>query len=169
MVRGYRDAIVQVRNYAVNGTPLDPLAGNLSPHERDAINELIANGWVTPATATNPSTRQPKLYLSGVEISAYPDLLLEAPAPRGGGLRTGALKMYFPKTRDLDPGTGSEMATLLYYYLSVTLGQATAHPSLCQIYDARQDVTYSASARHARLLTNLNSAATMIAAIWPVI
>lgn len=167
LYRSYSNAKKQVRRLAIEGQPIDLLAPDLDDHEREVLKLLLDNRWSVPAPmALNPYTRQPAMTVEGVDISALPDLYLAEDGV--SRRRSGALKLYMPK-RELSANAGKWMASLLYTYLRDTLGDESADPGLCLVYDVRADEYHSATSSYKRLFTNIENACRMIRAVWPTL
>jgi hypothetical protein len=160
-IRSYQAARNVVRDFAVNGTPLT--IDDLRPHEAEVIALLQQNQWALPAaSASLPATTRREMSLNGVEIKAYPDLLLH------DNLGRGALKLYFAKA-ELSPDVGQQMANLLYYFQHEIAGDDSANANLCIVHDVRGDVEYRASKNYKRMIRNIESACEFIRVIWPTL
>ncbi len=133
-------------------------------HEAEVVSLLVESNWELPAaSASMPPTTNRELILNGVEIKAYPDLLLVNASSRG------ALKFYFGKTEKLSPDVGQQMANLLYYFQREVLDDASADANLCIVHDVRQDAEYRATKNYKRMLKNIESACEFIKALWPTL
>ncbi|MBK8235897.1 MAG: hypothetical protein IPK74_10095 [Deltaproteobacteria bacterium] len=160
--KSYVDARERIRAFAIQRQPLS-IAG-MRDHEAEIIQCLVDNEWAPPAPqSSRPPTRDRELLVEGVEIKAYPDLLCSD--PQSG--RDGAIKFYFGKSAPLDPSVAQHMATVLYYFEREIMTNQRVHPSLCAVYDVRQDVEYIASKSTKRLMGNIEAACTFIKAVWP--
>jgi len=161
----YTNAIAQIQAHVVDGGALQPDGRGLKPHEREVVVQLLQDGWRCPAPhASRPQKDREPMVLRGVEISVYPDLILGDAT--GKSRRTGALKLYLAKGRDLDEQVGAWMASFLYQYQVTVAGDKSASPDLCMVYDVRQTKCYEAGKSHKRLFQNVETACQMIAAVW---
>lgn len=160
--RSYVDARERIRAFAIQQQPLS--TAGMRDYEGEVIQCLIDSAWCPPTPqSVRPPTRDRELLVEGVEIKAYPDLLCLD--PQSG--RDGAIKFYFGKSTALDPGVAQHMATVLYHFERDILANQRVHPSLCTVYDVRQDVEYTASKSTKRLMGNIEAACTFIRAVWP--
>ena len=166
-MRSYAAALAQVKGYLVQGTPLNPEATNLAEYEREILQHLVSVEWRLPAgaTAVYPNTQQATMSLGGVEISVVPDMYLEMVSH--GTRRTGAIKFFVAKSRELRAEPGKWMASLLYRYMLDQLHDPSVDPDLCCIYDIRQDEHHWATKSHKRLFQHIENACLLINAVWP--
>lgn len=162
--KSYADTRERIRAFAIHQKQLS--TAGMREYEGEVVTCLIDNAWTPPTShSTRPPTRDRELLVEGVEIKAYPDLLCSDPQ----NLQEGAIKFYFGKTLPLDPSVAQQMATVLYYFEREVPGNERIHPSLCTVYDVRQDLEYVASKSTKRLISNIEAACTFIAAVWPAL
>lgn len=136
---------------------------DLRPHEAEVVSLLIASEWALPAaSASIPPATKRELVLNGVEIKAYPDLLLDDEGMRG------ALKFHFAKDA-LSPDVGQQMSNLLYYFQREVVSDDSANANLCIVHDVRSDIEYRAGKNFKRMLKNVESACEFIKVMWPTL
>lgn len=167
VVKSYSGAIRQIQNFAIDKRPLNPDASDLEQHEQEVIEELLNNDWSVPAAKASRPGKTNAMKVKGVEISVFPDLLLSEST--GKKSKTGALKFYCPKSRELDAEVGRWMASFLFHYSHKILADGDADPNLCMIYDIRADEYYEAGKSYKRLFQNVESACVIIASLWPTV
>jgi hypothetical protein len=165
-VFGYKKATEQACAHMVNGTPLNVNAPGLRKHEVAALTSLSGNTPTLPPgfdISQASRTNRPAWQINGVEISAYPDLMLTDPTSR-----TGAFKFYM-KRDHLDEEVGASMASLLFYYESHVLGQQSTQAAYCMVWDVRAGIPHIAGGSHRRMIGQLQNTCALVAALWPTI
>lgn len=160
--RGYQNARNQFIEHAVSGVAFHPHAG-LRKHEQEAVLAMDQLGVPIPhgVTCARPATRGPHWNFSGVNISVFPDVDMT------GANGLGAFKVHFGKDA-LARGVGSAMAALIHHYKTNVLGQQNVLPRHCLVYEARTGALHSCGSP-TRLLSNVQAACHLIAALWPTL
>jgi len=163
--RSYQNAQRQVIDHFVYGTPINPTGSALRAHETEALTAFTNNGLCLPAscTARRPSTGSPKWQFHGVEISVFPDVLVQS----SGSVILGGIKVNFNKD-SLARGVGPSMAALLHHYLANVLSMPLIASRSCFIYEARSGAVHSCGSP-TRLLASAQATCNIIAAVWPTL
>jgi hypothetical protein len=109
-------------------------------------------------------TLQQSLELAGVTVSIRPEGLLTG-RDRQGKIVTGAVKLHFSKSRQLNEVSGAYAATLVHHYM-VECGTTKVSPSLCFVVDVFGRQVFRAPRAYARQLANLEAGCEEIARAW---
>lgn len=115
------------------------------------------------------SQRPPKMMISNVEISIWPEIVVRS-SDRNGETRSGILKLYFSKTNPLDDRSGQYIATLLYQYAREYLEEpGKADYRLAQVIDVFTGKRYTAPRSYKRRLANIEAACQEICVLWSTV
>lgn len=113
------------------------------------------------------SNCQPKMSLSGVEISVRPELTLLYER-QGKDKSTGAVKLSFSKGNSLGDEAGAYVGVILFEYVNkYVLPSASAKCSDCVTVDVFAEKLHRAPRTSKRRISELNDACSEIAAMWP--
>lgn len=166
-VFGYKKAREQLSNWAVNGTPPNLQDPALRDHEVDALTAAIqvfgTGQALLPDGATSASKPglEQQWSVNGVDISVFPDLVVSGDVR--GTPATGAVKFFLRK----DPTTvGPTLAALIYYHRRHIIQDPDIDPSLCAVVDVQAGEIYAATGSYRRLVSQIESSCTLIAAVW---
>jgi hypothetical protein len=159
-----RKSVEQAIGYLVDGSPLDPTAEGLSPHEQNIVQMLMENPGClrTTLTCTRPQKYLKPWNMFGVTINLVPDIELHGPDD------FGAIQFYTGR-RPLAPGVGSALATLMYHYLCDEQMDSKVHPLHCLVIEPQRYLTYSAAPSAQAPLVRLDQTCQLITALWPTI
>ncbi|MEM7157079.1 MAG: hypothetical protein AAF799_29775 [Myxococcota bacterium] len=162
---GYVNALHHLVGLLKNGKP----GGRaLRPHEQAVVNAFKAQPFKLPkgvkVLKQRPNAKQKYWHYHGVDISVFPDVLLDGPKGKG------ALKLY-PNQEPLARGVGKTMATLLHHYMTSVNPAGQAHPSYCLVYEIRKGKFHRAGTGNAtaNALKRAQVACGMAAAVWPTL
>lgn len=169
-VFGYKKTREQLAEWLTNGTPLNPNAPSLREHEAYALGAALSISGgpssLLPSgtTSTRDASLEPTWLVAGVEVSFSPDLIVTGTV--GKTQATGAIKLYMRK----EPlSVGPMLAALLYYHRAQVANDATADPSLCGVTDVQAGIVYTATGSYQRLVSQVQNACQVIAAVWPTL
>lgn len=117
--------------------------------------------------------RQPKLTLSGVQISVACDVLIHGTHKGEGQIGGALLRLGIPEEDPTETAKrkredmGAYAATLVFLHVQKNLcGDRKPSPGLCWSIDVQSRDVYRAPPRNASRVNELESACTMIAALW---
>lgn len=171
-VFGYKKATEMLCSWFVRGTDPDPSDPSLRDHEVAALLAALAlpntpDALVPSGTKSSSyPSNEPTWVVEGVEISFFPDLLIEGTVGKKATPATGALKLYLRKEPTV---VGPTMAALLYFHRSQIVRDPLADPSLCCVTDVQAGIVHTATGNYQRLVNQVEQACQVIASVWPAI
>lgn len=108
-----------------------------------------------------------RLDVCGVDVSVYPDLVLEGIDARGKPL-LGALKLHFPKSHPHTEAAGEYVATLLRMHAMLALGkEGRVREDACFVVDVFSGNVMSAPRGYKRRWRDISAACAEIRQAWP--
>ena len=123
-------------------------------------------GDATPSLASNMA---PHLQINNIQISIRPQILLKAPAKKGGPL-LGALKLHFPRTFSLTAETSGYASALLQEWHRVHQpDEGLPHGPLCYVIDVGAKQVWPGVKSTTARMKEIASHCQNIAALWPTI
>jgi len=108
-----------------------------------------------------------KLDVSGVDVSVYPDLVLEGRDQRGRP-QYGALKLHFPKSHPHTEAAAEYVGTLLRVHAKAAIGErGRVREDACIVVDVFGDRVMSAPRGYIRRWRDIGAACEEIRKAWP--
>jgi hypothetical protein len=184
IVTRYRDAKTAVKEYFISKFDTNIIHKSIDDHELKSIEtdfqeqdrnlsiELLKAvlGTVPPDlseyTITSYNGINPKLSISDVNVSVYPDLIIRG-SYKGKDV-VGAIKIQTSKTNSLGEEGGLTVTTLLREFVenNVANENEKAELSLCISYDIFAQFSCSAPKAYKRRMKQIESACEEIALWW---
>ena len=116
---------------------------------------------------SNTSTQYPKLHLSGVDVSVFPELLLQGTHTRYGET-VGGINLFFTKDAKLrlTDTTGRYPSCLVYRLLTESIADRHVLPRACITLDVFGQTVHAAPKAHKRLMGEIEAACQEFAMWW---
>ena len=108
-----------------------------------------------------------KLEVSGVDVSVYPDLVLEGRDRRGRPV-IGAVKLHFPKSHPQTDAAAEYVGTMLRMYATMAMSDRVkvCHEA-CMVIDVFSGKVMNAPRGYVRLWRDISAACEEIRRAWP--
>jgi hypothetical protein len=111
--------------------------------------------------------RHDALSVSGVEVSVYPDVILEGRDRRGKPI-VGALKLHFPKTHPHTEASAQYVATMLRMHAKEAMSErGKVREDACLVIDVFAGKVVSAPRGYVRRWRDIDAACDEIRRAWP--
>ncbi|GJM35405.1 MAG: hypothetical protein DHS20C18_44060 [Saprospiraceae bacterium] len=184
VVTRYADAREAIKDYFTKGFDTEILNSSIENHERKTISsdfqeqdqalsiELLEKVLdiglpdFSDFTVSRYEGPNPKLNISGVDVSVNPDLIIRG--THRGQKVVGAIKLHISKGNQLDKEGAMNVATLLKEFVEghVAEDDEKVHLSLCNSVDTFGQSMESAPKSFKRRMTHISSACEEIVLWW---
>ncbi|MEX1365544.1 MAG: hypothetical protein AB1Z98_20620 [Nannocystaceae bacterium] len=121
---------------------------------------------LTPHTLEQPAT---KLEVAGVDVSVYPDVVLQGVDARGRPV-VGAIKLHFPKSHPHTEASAQYVATLLRMYAKERMSdRGRVCEDACIVVDVFAGRVLTAPRGYQRRWRDIGAACDEIRRLWPTV